>query len=78
MREALAEVIDLLIMYVCEWMQERTLLGFPEHLYYSGDTMQIICIKGFCCTAEERAMAAFLCISHNGKLMLTNFNCMER
>lgn len=45
-------MIDLFIMYACEWMYERPLVGLskPPH---SRDTMQTICLGGVAALLRE-------------------------
>lgn len=62
MREALMEVIDLLIMYACVFMPWGPLVGLTEHPD-SGDTMQIILIKELSCPTEGRRWVGYFSIS---------------
>lgn len=72
MREALMEMIDLLIMYACERMHRTILVGFSEHIQ-----QRLYSLRGLVALQRQEVMEAFL-YAHNGKLMLTNSQLQQR
>ena len=70
MREALTEVIDLLIIYACKQMHEGSLVG-SQNIYTAEIPCRSYVLSDFAALQREGVMKTFL-YSHNGKQMLTN------